>query len=216
MTLLWILLKTKFLGIFNYLKSNTKLIAVFIIMIFIAIFAYNVRQLKLKDKEIGRLQNNYLYYQTLNSNEKDKNRILQLTIDEFKQSKDSIIEQLKTVQKELKIKDKSLKQVQVQQQVIHLDTTIVVKQNDFNEVIRPNELTSIIICRRDSILNAKLNIHNTQSLFITSKKEYRNQYKNWFRRLIKFDFKKDINYTYQIHNSNDLLIIDKTLVIELP
>jgi len=42
-----------------------------------------------------------------------------------------------------------------------VDTAIVVKENNFKEVIRPNELTSIIIAKTDSILTAKIDIKNT-------------------------------------------------------
>nr|DAH51463.1 MAG TPA: hypothetical protein [Caudoviricetes sp.] len=33
-------------------------------------------------------------------------------------------------------------------------------------------------------------------MFVEEKKEYRNKYKNWFRRLLKFDWKKDIIKNY--------------------
>ena len=65
------------------------------------------------------------------------------------------------------------------------------------------------------MLNAKVDISNTQILYVMNKKEYRNKYRNWFSRLLHFDFKKDINYKYQIHNSNDLIRIESTRIIEI-
>ena len=210
------LLKIKISNITSFLKKYNKTIAVFILAIFVAIFCLMFNKLKVKDAEIGRLNNNYLYYQELNQNNSENNRILQLTIDDFKQSRDSLINVIRDTQKELKIKDKDLKQTQIQQQVIKIDTTIIVNKKDsFDAVIKPNDLTSIYISKKDSMLNAKVDISNTQILYVMNKKEYRNKYRNWFSRLLHFDFKKDINYKYQIHNSNDLIRIESTRIIEI-
>jgi hypothetical protein len=89
--------------------------------------------------------------------------------------------------------------------VIKHDTTVIVNDKDFDVVIKPNELTTIEIIKKDSLLNHKLDIQNDQALFITSKKVYRKEYKNWFRRLLHFDFKKRLVYEYQINNTNDLI-----------
>ena len=203
-------------NVFSFIKKHIKTIAVFILAIFVAIFCLMFNKLKVKDAEIGRLNNNYLYYQELNQNNSENNRILQLTIDDFKQSRDSLINIIRDTQKELKIKDKDLKQTQIQQQVIKIDTTVIVNKKDsFDVVIKPNDLTSIHISKKDSTLNAKVDISNTQILYVMNKKEYRNKYRNWFSRLLHFDFKKDINYEYQIHNSNDLIRIESTRIIEI-
>ena len=203
-------------SIFSFIKKYIKIIAVIVLAIFIAIFYLMFNKLKVKDAEIGRLNNNYLYYQELNQHNSENNRILQLTIDDFRQSKDSLINIIRDKQKELKIKDKQIKQTQIQQQVIKLDTTVIVnKKDNFDVVIKPNELTSIYISKKDSALNARIDISNTQILYVTNRKEYRNQYKNWFSRLIHFDFKKDVNYKYQIYNSNDLIKVESTRIIEI-
>ena len=94
--------------VFSFIKKHIKTIAVFILAIFVAIFCLMFNKLKVKDAEIGRLNNNYLYYQELNQNNSENNRILQLTIDDFKQSRDSLINVIRDTQKELKIKDKDL------------------------------------------------------------------------------------------------------------
>lgn len=209
------LLKIKISNITSFLKKYNKIIAVFIIMIFTAIFVWQRNQLQLKDKELARVNNNYEYYQNLVNKESDKNRILQLTVNEFQQNKDSLVNEIKTIQKKLKIKDKDLNQVQIITTEIKTDTAIVVKDANFDKVIRPNNLTSIQIIKQDSILTVSLDIKNSQTLFISHKKEYRHKYRNWFSRLLHFDFKKDINYKYQIHNSNDLIRIESTRIIEI-
>lgn len=202
-------------NIISWLSKNFKVLAVFIIGIFAAFVVLQHNQLKDKNKEIDRLNNNILYYQEQQYTLQNDNRVLRLTVDEFKDSKDSIVQQLNNVRKELNIKDKQLEQAQSQTQQIIVDTAIVVKENNFKEVIRPNELTSIIIAKTDSILTAKIDIKNTQTLFLSSKKEYKRQYKNWFRRLLKFDFKKQRVYRYTIKNSNELIKVTDTRLITL-
>ena len=49
----------------------------------------------------------------------------------------------------------------MQKQEIKHDTTFIVKSNDFELVIKPNSLTSIIINKQDSLLTHKLDIKNT-------------------------------------------------------
>lgn len=202
-------------NIISWLSKNFKVLAVFIIGIFAAFIVLQHNQLKDKNKEIDRLNNNILYYQEQQDTLQNDNRVLRLTIDEFKDSKDSIVSQLNNIRKELNIKDKQLEQAQSQTQQIIVDTAIVVKQDNFKEVIRPNELTSIIIAKTDSILTAKIDIKNTQTLFLSSKKEYKRQYKNWFRRLLRFDFKKQRVYRYTIKNSNELIKVTDTKLITL-
>ena len=202
-------------NIISWLSKNFKVLAVFIIGIFAAFVVLQHNQLKDKNKEIDRLNNNILYYQEQQDTLQNDNRVLRLTVDEFKDSKDSIVQQLNNVRKELNIKDKQLEQAQSQTQQIIVDTAIVVKENNFKEVIKPNELTSIIIAKTDSILTAKIDIKNTQTLFLSSKKVYKRQYKNWFRRLLKFDFKKERVYRYTIKNSNELIKVTDTKLITL-
>lgn len=201
-------------NILSWFKGNFKVIAVIIISIFAAIIVFQRNQIQKKNKEVDRLWNNLEYYQEQKDSLTDNTRTLQLTINEFKNSKDSTIQELNKVKKELKIKDKELQQAQSQKQQIVIDTTIVVEDN-FKEEIKPNNLTSIIIAKQDSILTAKVDIRNTQTLFISSKREYKNKYKNFFCRLFKFDFKKVNVYRYQIHNTNDLIKVTDTKLIEI-
>lgn len=161
------------------------------------------------------VQNNYEYYMNKSSNVEEQNRVLQLTVNDYKETNDSLIQEIKTTQKKLKIKDKELQQTQLQKQEIKHDTTVVVKDINFTLEIKPNSLTSIIINKQDSLLTHKLSIKNVQTLFVTNKRVYRNTYKNWFVRLINFDFKKKNDFRYQIHNSNDLIEITDSRMIEL-
>lgn len=199
----------------NQFCKNIKVVAVIIISVLTAIVFLQHNQIEKKNKQIDKVTNNYLFYQEQYDCKDKETRLLKLNINEFKETSDSLIQHLNTVKKELKIKDKQLKQAQMQNQEIKLDTTIIVKDDDFIKEIKPNDLTSLIIIKKDSILTAKLNIINEQSLFISSKREYKNVYRNWFQRLIHFDYKKRNIYKYQIHNSNPIIKITKSRLIEI-
>lgn len=208
-------IKNKLLNFINILKTNFHTIAVTIIMMLTAFLFIQHNKLKVTRNTLDKVQSNYEYYMNKSSNVEQLNKVLQLTIDDYKETKDSLINEVKTTQKKLQIKEKELKQTQLQKQEIKHDTTIVIKSDDFELEIKPNSLTSIIINKKDSLLTHELSIKNTQTLYVTNKRVYRNKYKNWFIRLLHFDWKKKDNIEYQIHNSNDLIEITDSRMIEL-
>ena len=215
LTVIFTVIKNKLLNCINIVKSNFNVIAVVIIMMLTAFLFIQNNKLKYINNRLDAVQNNYEYYMNKSSNVEQQNKVLQLIIDDYKETKDSLVTEIKTTQKKLEIKDKELRQAQLLKQQIKHDTTVVVKSNDFKLEIKPNNLTSIIINKKDSLLTHSLSIQNQQTLFITNKRIYRNKYKNWFTRLLHFDFKKKNNISYQIHNSNDLIEITDSRMIEL-
>lgn len=210
-----IAVKSKLLNCINLIKTNFQTIAVTISMILAAFLFIQTSKLEQANKRLDMVQNNYEFYMNKSSNVEEQNRVLQLTINDYKETNDSLINEIKTTQKKLNIKEKELQQTQLQKQEIKHDTTIIVKTPNFTLEIKPNSLTSIIINKQDSLLTHKLSIKNIQTLFVTNKRVYRNTYKNWFTRLLHFDFKKKNTFRYQIHNSNDLIEITDSRLIEL-
>ena len=210
-----IAVKSKLLNCINLIKTNFQTIAVTISMILAAFLFIQNNKLKATRDALDKVQSNYEYYMNKSSNVEQQNRVLQLTIEDYKETKDSLINEVKTTQKKLKIKEKELQQTQLQKQEIKHDTTVIVKSDNFKLEIKPNSLTSIIINKQDSLLTHKLSIKNTQTLYVTNNRVYRNKYKNWFVRLLHFDWKKKNNVEYQIHNSNDLIEITDSRMIEL-
>ena len=208
-------IKSKLLNFINLIKNNFQTIAVVVIMMLTAFLFIQHKELEQTKNVLDKVSSNYEYYMNKCSNVEEQNKVLQLNIEEYKETKDSLIQEIKTTQKKLKIKDKELQQTQAQKQEIKHDTTIIVKSNDFKLEIKPNSLTSIIINKKDSILTHNLDIKNQQTLFITNKRVYRNKYKNWFTRLLHFDWKKKNDIRYQIHNSNDLIQITDSRMIEV-
>lgn len=210
-----IAVKSKLLNFINIIKTNFHTIAVTIIMMLTAFLFIQHDKLKATRDNLDRVQSNYEFYMNRSSDIEQQNKVLQLTIDDYKETKDSLINEVKTTQKKLKIKEKELQQTQLQKQEIKHDTTVIVKSNDFILEIKPNSLTSIIINKKDSLLTHELRIKNTQTLYVTNERVYRNKYKNWFIRLLHFDWKKKDNIEYQIHNSNNLIEITDSRMIEL-
>lgn len=200
----------------NWFTNNFRVVTISIIsLLTVAIFILNY-QLNKKDKELNRLYNNIAAYEQIASRTEKQNRVLQLTINELQNSNDSLIEQANKVQKRLKIKNKNLEQVQVINTVIKdTITKVITVDKNFSEELKINPLTTIKVTRIDSILTAKLDITNQQILFVEEKKEYKNKYKNGWIRFWHFDWKKIRTRKYQIHNTNPIIKITDTRIIEI-
>lgn len=195
-------------------------IKVLIIIAFSLLFINNIRlqnKVNSLDKELARSINNASTWENIANSNIDNNNILELTIQEYKNSNDSLIKVINDQQEKLKIKDNQLRQVTSTETIIR-DTIvekIPINDTDFTIELKPNQLTTITVSRKDSIFTHTMEILNRQDLFIYTKKVYRNQYKNFFQRLIHFDFKKDKINKYQIVNSNDLIKVIDTRVINI-
>ena len=204
------------LSVLRSFHNNFKVIAVIIISVLAAIIFLQKGTIERKDAEIARQANNVAYYQDQCSTEKQNNKILQLTIDELNYSKDSILQEINKVKEELKIKDKSLKRALTVQ--THMTDTIrdtVTLACNFTKELKPNLQTTITVIREDSCLTVIPDIKNDQYLFVINERKYRRKYKNFISRLLHFDFKKTTEYTYQIVNSNDLINITDSKVVEI-
>lgn len=195
-------------------------IKVLIIIAFSLLFINNIRlqnKVNSLDKELARSINNASTWENIANSNIDNNNTLKLTIQEYKNSNDSLIRIINDQQEKLKIKDNQLHQVTSTETIIR-DTIvekIPINDTDFTIELKPNQLTTITVSRKDSIFTHTMEILNRQDLFIYTKKVYRNQYKNFFQRLIHFDFKKDKINKYQIVNSNDLIKVIDTRVINI-
>ena len=195
-------------------------IKVLIIIVFSLLFINNIRlqnKVNYLDKELARSNNNASTWENIANSNIDNNNTLELTIQEYKNSNDSLIKVINDQQEKLKIKDNQLYQIASTETVIR-DTIvekIPINDTDFTIELKPNQLTTITVSRKDSIFTHTMEILNRQDLFIYTKKVYRNQYKNFFQRLIHFDFKKDKVNRYQIINSNDLIKVIDTRVINI-
>ena len=195
-------------------------IKVLIIIVFSLLFINNIRlhnKVNSLDNELANALSNSKAWENIVNSNIDNNNTLELTIQEYKNSNDSLIKVINDQQEKLKIKDNQLRQVTSTETIIR-DTIvekIPINDTDFTIELKPNQLTTITVSRKDSIFTHTMEILNRQDLFIYTKKVYRNQYKNFFQRLIHFDFKKDKINKYQIVNSNDLIKVIDTRVINI-
>lgn len=203
--------------VFDWFIKNFKVIAVSFIMLLTAISFYMHNQIKQKDKEIDRLTTNMEYYQNNYNQSKLDNTVLQLTIDDLTNSKDSLIQQLDSIKKEIKIKDKNLISSAVINTEIKDSVRTVIKsiEKDFAEELKLNKLTTIMVSRKDSILDVKLSLFNQQILFIEDTKVYKKKYKNGFIRFLHFDWRKKHVRKYNIHNTNDLIKVTDSRIVEI-
>lgn len=175
-------------------------------------------KIKTQDARISKIYNNYKYYESQFNNTEKQNRVLQLTVNELKLSKDSLVQAVNKAKKELKVKDQNLKEAHVINTEMKDTTTvkIITKEVDFTKELKLNSLTTITVSRKDSILTTILDLKNQQILIVEEKKEYRNKYKNGFVRFLHFDWKRDKVKKYSIINSNPLIKVTDTRVLEIP
>lgn len=206
------------------IKNSISIIAIILLVSFGFVIKEQYKENKKLNLELSKTINNLRQYESMMSGTESDNRVLQLTVEDFKQSNDSLINELDKTRRELGIKDKELN-IAISNQTVIKDTIVGVidqsdeelpiKDSDFTITLEPNQLTSIQISRVGNKVECIPIIYNTQDLFITKKKEYRNNRKHFFDRLIHFDFKKDKIERYQIVNSNDLIKTIDTRVINL-
>ena len=174
-------------------------------------------KIKTQDARISQIYNNYKYYESQFNNTEKQNRVLQLTVNELKLSKDSLVQAVNKAKKELKVKDQNLKEAHVINTEMKDTTTvkIITKEVDFTKELKLNSLTTITVSRKDSILTTILDLKNQQILIVEEKKEYRNKYKNLWKRFWHFDWKRDRVQKYQIKNTNPLIKVTDTRIIKM-
>ena len=176
------------------------------------------KQNKKLSESLEMSQNNVEAYQELYNDSQQASNVLKLTVEQLQNSKDSVIQKLDSVRKELKIKPKQVKTAATQTQVINVIKSkgvkgdILVKDTIYTDSIQYNPLTTVHYTIGKDTVSIGLNVENTQYLYIYTTKEYKNK-KNFIKRLFT-DFKKVKKYKYKIVNTNDLLKNDDVRIVE--
>ena len=177
------------------------------------------KQNKKLSESLEMSQNNVEAYQELYNDSQQASNVLKLTVEQLQNSKDSVIQKLDSVRKELKIKPKQMKTAATQTQVINVIKSkgvkgdILVKDTIYTDSIQYNPLTTVHYTIGKDTVSIGLNVENTQYLYIYTTKEYKNK-KNFIKRLFTLDFKKVKKYKYKIVNNNDLLKNDDVRIVE--
>ena len=149
-------------------------IKVLIIIVFSLLFINNIRlhnKVNSLDNELANALSNSKAWENIANSNIDNNNILELTIQEYKNSNDSLIKVINDQQEKLKIKDNQLRQVTSTETIIR-DTIvekIPINDTDFTIELKPNQLTTITVSRKDSIFTHTMEILNRQDLFIYTK-----------------------------------------------
>lgn len=164
--------------------------------------------------ENDRLRTNLEYYQSRYSQGDSTNIVLRHTAAELSSSRDSLIQRVDSLRKELGLKPKSVQTIVYTETVLRdtIRDTIPVTLN-FTTTVKPNSQTSIEVIRQDSSLTVIPDIRNEQTVFVYTEEKYK--YKCWFSRLIHFNFKKFRTDKYIIENSNDLIKTGESRVVNV-
>ena len=172
-------------------------------------------------QELKMANNNIEAYQDALNGAQQASGVLRLDMKKLKDYNDKLVQQLDSIRKTEKLKSKEIQVAATQKQIINVnkskgvggDIITILKESVYKDSLQYNNLTKVYytICK-DSV-NIKLDVQNTQYLYIYKHREYKNK-KNFFKRLITFDWKKKDVYKYKIRNTNDILKEDSIRIIE--
>ena len=160
---------------------------------------------KVKEELMMTAANVTSYQDQLNVLVKDK-AVLELTAASLEHFNDSIVQEMVKTKKRLKIALNKPGDV-----AAHVETNF--ETNDtiympipaecaFDTIIKPDSLTEFSIKYENNQLIHQSKINNNQDLFVYSTREYVNEYKSGWCRLLKLDFKKRDITRYVIENDN--------------
>lgn len=172
-------------------------------------------------QELKMANNNIEAYQDALNGAQQASGVLRLDMKKLKDYNDKIVQQLDSVRKTEKLKSKEIQVAATQKQIINVnkskgvggDIITILKDSVYKDSLQYNNLTKVYYTIGKDSVNIKLDVQNTQYLYIYKHREYKNK-KNFFKRLITFDWKKKDVYKYKIRNTNDILKEDSIRIIE--
>lgn len=172
-------------------------------------------------QELKMANNNIEAYQDALSGAQQASGVLRLDIKKLKDYNDKLVQQLDSVRKTEKLKSKEIQVAATQKQIINVnkskgvggDIVTILKDSVYKDSLQYNNLTKVYYTIGKDSVNIKLDVQNTQYLYVYKHREYKNK-KNFFKRLITFDWKKKDVYKYKIRNTNDILKEDSIRIIE--
>lgn len=172
-------------------------------------------------EELKMANNNIEAYQDALNGAQQASGVLRLDMKKLKDYNDKLVQQLDSVRKVEKLKSKEIQVAATQKQILNVskskgvggDIVTIIKDSVYKDSLQYNDLTKVYYTIGKDSVNIKLDVQNTQYLYIYKHREYKNK-KNFFKRLITFDWKKKDVYKYKINNTNDLLKEDSVRIIE--
>ena len=181
----------------------------------------NHNKAKRLSDELKIANNNIEAYQESIDETQQASTVLKLDMNKLKDYNDKLIRQIDSISNEQGVKSKEIQAAATQKQIINVnkskgvggDIITIIKDSTYSDSLQYNPLTKVFYTIGKDSVNIRLDVENTQYLIIYKHKEYKNK-KNFFKRLITFDWKKEYKYRYKIHNSNDVIKEDSLRVIE--
>lgn len=214
--------------ILSLLKMNKYVIALIVIVV-ISLFGtvLSLKQQKAKlSKQVNKYVNNeYAYQKDLEGYQDSlstERGVYKLTVTELQESNDKVIQELEEVRKEIKIKDKKIKEMSHFIASFKRDTTINItniinEECEFEVDIKYNEETKIFISNtkkeREYFLYVQPNISSSFNAYIYEDKVWKEP--NFWKRLFKFKWGKYTIDKSKLVPSNDLLEIKNFKVIRI-
>lgn len=185
------------------------------------------KQNKSLRKTIDDKQANVESYQGIINRQDSANNVLKLSIEDLRDQNDYLLNRTDSIRSKLKIKTDEVTTAMATIQHINTQLKAKVKVDTLyspnkdtvylkahiDTTFRPNKQTAVAIKLVSDTINVNLHIDNDQYLYITNHREYRHN-KSFIHRLFTLDFKKRTVTKYRIYNTNDLVNIGDTRVIE--
>lgn len=160
--------------------------AVIIIALGISLFLVVKNKGEIEEKWKAAVENVKSYSEQFSSSE-EKNRAFKLTVDQLKNSNDSIFEELNEARKELKVKDSKLKSLQYvsssfsKADTIHLTDTIFRDSKVNVDTLLSDDWYSIRVgLKYPSTVAVKPEFRSVKSIIVSTKRETVNPPKRFF------------------------------------
>ena len=213
------------IAMITWMKSHYKLLLNAILGLIVAssisfgIISYN-RANRLSE-ELKIANNNIEAYQDELNDSQQASGVLMLDMKKLKDYNDKLVHQLDSVSKKHNIKSSEILTAATQKQIIDVnkskgvrgDIITILKDSTYKDSLQYNNLTKVYYTIGKDSVNIKLDVKNTQFLYVYKHKQYKNK-KNFFQRLFTFDWKKETRYKYKIVNTNDIMKEDSIRVIQ--
>lgn len=182
-------------------------VAILMVVLFVSIYTlFNTK--RSADKKWKEAIENAKAYSELFSNSEDKNRAFKLTIDQLKNSNDSIFKELNDARKELKVKDSKLKSLQyVSSSFSKVDTITlkgdtIFKDSHVNiDTLLSDEWYSVKVgLKYPSTVTVEPTFKSIKYIVVSAKKETVNPPKRFF--LFRWFQKKQIRLNVDVVEKN--------------
>lgn len=212
-------------AIVTWVLSHKKIAVDSVLMLCVALSlifgVITCKQNKKLSEGLETAQNNIEAYQGVVSASQQANNVLKLDLTELQQYNDVLLHRIDSVMEKRDIKKKNVSTAATQTQSVLVNKSkgvrgqVIVNNKDsvLTDSIKYNDLTKVFYTISKDGIDIKLDIRNTQYLYVYKKREYKNK-KNFFQRLFTLDWKKVTKYKYEIVNTNDLIKEDSVRVIE--